>query len=249
LATGPSDDPQPERRRDNAAEDAAVAKVTESGFDPGDVKGKKLLVAHLARRHGEFTMGAPGDMAGDFHIVRLVSQNNPGCAAFHETFDDAGVGRISASECMRPQGEDIAKLRDRRRRGRWGERTPLDGINFIAKNDLIDFFDCKAGDLDRRVSKDELFKLDLERFDIPFALLGEPVGREAKQPLFRFRKVGNPNARRPVKPQMPRSLEARFAIDEFVVSSDEERIAETEGSDGGRDFPNMSWVEPTKLPR
>jgi len=71
-----------------------------------------------------------------------------------------------------------------------GQRTPLVGLRFAANDDLVDFAESEARNLDRRIGKCLPLKFDLEFVD-------EPVNREPQQALLLAQEVVDPHARRP----------------------------------------------------
>ena len=75
------------------------------------------------------------------------------------------------------------------------ERTLLDCVSGVAKDDLVDLVGSEAGDLDRCVVEDQLFELDLERVEVPLAFFAETIGGEAHDVLHLLAQVFHPDAR------------------------------------------------------
>jgi hypothetical protein len=60
------------------AEDPAVAQAGQHCRHPRFIEGEEFSIGHFARRHGKLAVLAPGDVAGDLHVVRLVGQDETG---------------------------------------------------------------------------------------------------------------------------------------------------------------------------
>ena len=148
---------------------------------------------------------------------------------------------------MRTELEHIANPGDRSG-WIWLERPLLQPIGSFAKNDMIDFGRREPGDLDRRVQQDQLFKLNLQRVEIPLSFFREAVDGKPQHALFVRVQVLDAHARDSIEAQLLRRLEAGFAVDDLVVATDQERIAETEEADRGSDLPHMSRIKLTQLP-
>ena len=91
-------------------------------------------------------MGAAGDMAGDFHVIGLVGQDEPGGGiAVHEAAKHGRVGRVAADQTVRPELKDVAEAgdRDSARGGR--QRPLLDRLRLVDDHDLVDFVESEAG--------------------------------------------------------------------------------------------------------
>ena len=147
---------------------------------------------------------------------------------------------------MRTELENIAYPSDRS--GWIGLERPLfQPIGSFAKNDVIDFGRREPSDLDRSVQQDQFFKLNLQRIEIPLSFFGKTVDGKPQDPLFVWAQLLDAYARDSIEAQLLRRLVARFAINELVAATDEERIAETKLANRGRDLPHMSWIKLTQL--
>lgn len=63
-------------------------------------------------------------------------------------------------------------------------RPSFGSVDVIAENDLVNIIESEAGNLDRRVGKDQFFKLDLQRLQIPGALFGKTIDHKTKEALL-----------------------------------------------------------------
>jgi hypothetical protein len=67
---------------------------------------------------------------------------------------------------MRPEQEDVARPRDGDGAGLRRERSGLDRRLLVVEDDLVNLFERKAGDLDRRVGENKVLELDFELIQI-----------------------------------------------------------------------------------
>ncbi len=101
------------------------------------------------------------------------------------------------------------------------ERTLLDCVSGVAKDDLVDLVGSEAGDLDRCVVEDQLFELDLERVEVPLAFFAETIGGEAHDVLHLLAQVFHPDARHAAEAEEPRRLDPHGAVEDEIVLADE----------------------------
>ncbi len=85
---------------------------------------------------------------------------------------------------MRAKGKHISEPRDRRGPGVGGERPALNRWRPLAKNDLIDFIEREARNLNRGLHQDELFELEFQCIEVPLALFGRAIDGEFEHTLF-----------------------------------------------------------------
>ena len=147
---------------------------------------------------------------------------------------------------MRTELENIANPGDRSG-WVWLERPLLQPIGGFAKNDMIDFGRREPSDLYRRVQQDQFFKLNLQRVEIPLSFFGEAVDGKPQHALFVRVQMLDAHAWDSIEAQLLRRLVARFAVNELVAATDQERIAETEEANRGSNLPHMSWIKLTQL--
>ena len=165
---------------DERAQDPAVAQIGQDGRYPGSVEGKKLGVRHFAGGHGELAVIASGHVTRDPYVIGLVGEDETGGRiAFQQASKNRRIGRITANDAMRAELENIADFSDRSR-GVGLERSLLQPLRGVTENDMVHFGPREPGDLDRRVHQDQLFKLYLQRVEIPLSFFGEAVSRSTQ---------------------------------------------------------------------
>ena len=113
---------------------------------------------------------------------------------------------------------------------------------------MVDLGGREPGDLYRRVQQDQFLKLNLQRIEIPLPLFGEAVDGKPQDTLFVWIQMLNAHARDSIEAQLLGCRVARFAVNELVAASDQERVAETEEANRGRDLSHMSGIKLAQLP-
>ena len=130
----------------------------------------------------------------------------------------------------------------------WLERPLLQPLGGVTENDMVDLGGREPGDLYRRVQQDQFLKLNLQRFEIPLSFFRQAIDRQSEYTLFVRVQMLDAYARDSIEAQLLRRLVARFAVNELVAASDQERVAETEEADRGRDLSHMSGIKLAQLP-
>ena len=96
---------------------------------------------------------------------------------------------------------------------------------------MIDLGRREPGDLNRRIQQDQLFKLDLQRVEIPLSFFCQAIDRKSEYALLVWAQMLDAYARDPIEAQLLRRLVAHFAVNELVVAADKNRITKTEETD------------------
>jgi len=161
-------------------------------------------------------MRASCHMADDCNIVWLISKNEAGRrATIHQFRKHGRIGGIPANNAMRTEPKYIAEPRDRDGVG-LGSKAPF-GPFFIAEDNLIDLFQRKTGDFDRRISEDQFLEFDSQLGEIPLTFFAQPIDGEAQHTLFDIRQVINPDAGHGGKTQGLSRREPDFAVEVQIV--------------------------------
>jgi hypothetical protein len=83
-------------------------------------------------------MAAARDVAGDLHVVGLVSEDQAGGrVAFHQLSEDHGISRIAANDAMDAELENVADDGDLSCCKVGLERPLLQRLGRVAENDVI----------------------------------------------------------------------------------------------------------------
>jgi hypothetical protein len=150
---------------------------------------------------------------------------------------------------VRPKRKNIAQADDGDRIGLGREGALLYRLVTFAKDDLVDFIQREASDLDRGVGQDQLLELYSEFVEVPLARFTEPVDGETQDALVLLVQILNPNAWRAAEAELPRRLNADGPVEDEVVFADQDRRAEAEHTDRIGDLTHMRGVELADLAR
>ena len=115
-------------------------------------------------------------MTGDRHVVGLVGQDEA-CrlVAVHEPPERFGLRRAAADNAVGPELEHVAESSDRDGVGLGLERAFLDGVRLVVEDDLVDFIQREARDLDRHVGEDQFLEFEFQFVEVPLPLLAEAI--------------------------------------------------------------------------
>ena len=140
---------------------------------------------------------------------------------------------------MGTKPKHITATRDRGGVGLGSKRASF-GPFFIAENDLINLFQGKAGELDRRLGEDQFLEFDTELGEIPLTFFAQPINRKAQRPLFRLRQVINPDAGHGGKTQKLSRFDPGFPVENQIVLANKDGSTKPERADRAHNFPHMS---------
>ena len=113
---------------------------------------------------------------------------------------------------------------------------------------MVDLGRREPGDLYRSVQQDQFLKLNLQGVEIPLPLFCQAIDRQSEYALFVWIQMLDADARDSIEAQLLGCRVARFAVNELVAASDQERVAETEEANRGSDFSHVSGIELAQLP-
>ena len=93
------------------------------------------------------------------------------------------------------------------------ERAGLESASLVAEQNVVDFFESEARDLDRRVDENQLLELDLQRVEIPLPFLAQAIDREPQHPEFVAAEMADANAGDTFEAELLGSGVADLAVD------------------------------------
>ena len=140
-------------------------------------------------------MIALGDMIGDWHVVRLVGQDQPRRLVAEKLSVHLRVGRVTTDNPMTAiEHKDIAQPRNRWSFRARGEGALLGGLNHIVQRDLVEFCNgkCSVFDLDPFVDEFDQFRLQFGKG--PMTFLAQPIQGQPHDALFRGGEMRRANA-------------------------------------------------------
>src|SRR5882757_4221829 len=85
---------------DESAKKTAVAKMSEGGTHPVDIKRPELDITHFAAGHFKLSVHSAGYMAGNRTIVRLIGKQQPRLVVSHQNSEHPRIGRIAADDAV-----------------------------------------------------------------------------------------------------------------------------------------------------
>jgi hypothetical protein len=148
---------------------------------------------------------------------------------------------------MGPELEHVADLRNRNRIGVRLKRPHLGRLECVPDDNVVDFTDREAGNLDRRIFQDELLELDLELIEIPASRLAKAIDCEAKQTLLLGGMMIHANAGKAAEAQQLGGLQPDLTVDQIVAVAYQKGITKAEGGDRCRDLAHMRGIQFAQL--
>ena len=195
-------------------------------------------------------MRAARHVAGDRNVVGLVGQDKTGgLISLHQRTPSPWISRVAADDSMWAKLKDVAAARNRWNAGFGRERPELSSVNFIVKDNMIDFVESKSRYFYWRLCDYEFLKLDLQTSKVPLAFFRKAIEGKTQQPLLGCRQMVNPQARDSFETKKPGRFQAHIAIEQLVLPANDQWVAEAERADRIGDLPHVGRIEPAQFAR